>query len=77
MDELTKVTELCAKLGAAPAQAEAMAKQLLKRADQLAIERKQSREESMAYLLRLLIQGRNGVVPAEFEADGDDSKKRL
>lgn len=66
MDELKKLTSLCANLGAAPAQAEAMARQLVKRADQLAAERGQSREETMAYLLRLVVQGRGGEVPPEF-----------
>lgn len=66
VDELTKLSALCAKLGAAPAQAEAMARQLIKRADQLAAERGQSREETMTYLLRLVVQGRSGEVPPEF-----------
>lgn len=67
MDEMTRLTGLCGKLGAAPAQAEAMARQLIKRADQLAAERGLSREETMAYLLRLMVQGRSGEVPPEFQ----------
>lgn len=43
-----------------------MAKQLMKRADQLAIQRGQSREEAMAYLLQLVVQGHGGEVPKEF-----------
>jgi hypothetical protein len=74
MDELTKLTEFCGKLGASPQQADAMARQLLKRADQLAVERNQSREECMAYLLRLVVQGRAGVVPPEFSSDGGKSE---
>lgn len=66
MDELTRLTALCSKLGAPPVQAEAMARQLIKRADQLAAERGQSREEAMAYLLRLMMQGRSGEPPPEF-----------
>jgi len=66
MDELARLTGLCGKLGASPAQAEAMARQLIKRADQLSAERGQPREETMAYLLRLLVQGRSGEVPPEF-----------
>jgi len=66
MDELTKLTEYCGRLGASPQQARTMAQQLLKRADQLAVERKQSREECMAYLLRLMTQGNAGQVPPEF-----------
>jgi hypothetical protein len=67
MDELEQLAALCAKLGAPRPQAEAMARQLMRRADQLAAERGQAREEVMAYLLRLLVQGRNGDVPEEFQ----------
>jgi hypothetical protein len=67
MDELAQLTELCARLGAGPTQAGAMARQLIKRADQLAAERGQTREEAMAYLLRLVAQGRSGEVPPEFQ----------
>jgi hypothetical protein len=71
MDELIQLTEYCRRLGAPPAQAEAMARQLLKRADQLTAERGQTREDAMAYLLRLVAQGRLGQVPAEVQAPGD------
>lgn len=67
MDELTRLTELCGKLGAAPAQAGVLARQLIKRADQISVERGQSREEAMAHLLRLVAQGRSGAVPPEFQ----------
>ena len=67
MDELVRLTELCARLGAGPAQADAMARQLIKRADQLSAGRGQPREEAMAYLLRLVMQGRSGEVPPEFQ----------
>jgi hypothetical protein len=66
MNELTRLTELCVKLGASRAQAGAMAQQMMKRADQLAAQRGQSREEAMTYLLRLVAQGRGGEVPKEF-----------
>lgn len=67
MSELEHLTASCARLGASPAQAGTMARQLLKRADQLAAERKQSREEALAYLLALVMQGRSGEVPHEFK----------
>jgi hypothetical protein len=67
MDELTQLAEYCRKLGAPPGQAEIMARQLLKRAGQLAIERQQSREEALGCLLRLVAQGHNGEVPKEFQ----------
>jgi hypothetical protein len=67
VDEFAHLTELCGKLGAPPGQAEAMARQLVKRADQLMVQRGQTREEAMAYLLRLVVQGRSGDVPKEFQ----------
>ena len=67
MDELAQLTKLCGGLGATPVQAAAMARQLIKRADQLVAERGQTREEVMAYLLRLVVQGRSGEVPKEFQ----------
>ena len=66
MDEVVQLTTLCRGLGATPAQADAMARQLIKRADQLVAERGQTREAAMAYLLRLVVQGRGGEVPGEF-----------
>jgi len=68
VDELAKVTELCARLGAPPQQADAMARQLLKRADQLAAQRGELREQALAYLLRLVIEGRGGGLPKEFQS---------
>ena len=46
--------------------ADIMARQLIKRADQLVAERGQNRAEAMAYLLRLVVQGRQGEVPKDF-----------
>ncbi len=70
MDELAQLTELGGKLGANHAQADAMARQLIKRANQLMVQRGQTREEVMAYLLRLVIEGRSGGVPKEFRPPG-------
>jgi hypothetical protein len=67
VSELEQVTELCTKLGATPEQAATMAKQLLKRADQISAERKIPREQAMAQLLQILVQGRQGNVPPEFK----------
>lgn len=79
MSEFAQLTKLCLGLGAPPAQAEAMARQLVKRADQLVVARGQSREEVMAYLLRLVVQGRHGDVPKEFQSpattDPDQNNK--
>ncbi|MSU45810.1 MAG: hypothetical protein EXS42_01445 [Lacunisphaera sp.] len=70
MDELAQLTKLCRELGAASEQADVMARQLMKRVDQLVAERGQNREEAMAYLLRLVVEGRQGVVPGEFRSPG-------
>jgi hypothetical protein len=67
MDELVQLTRLCRNLGATPEQAEAMARQLAKRADQLIGERGLTRQAAMDYLLRLVMQGRSGEVPPEFQ----------
>jgi hypothetical protein len=67
MDEQARLAELCVRLGATGDQARAMAAQLLKRADQLAAERGQTREAALDYLLRLVVQGRSGEVPKEFQ----------
>jgi hypothetical protein len=68
MDELTRLTRLCERLGAAtPAQAETMARQLRKRADQLAAERGLTREAALQHLLEIVVQGRQGKVPPGFQ----------
>ncbi len=64
MSELEQLSQLCERLGAAPAQAATMAAQLLKRADQLAAERGVSREAALRGLLDVVIKGRAGEVPA-------------
>ena len=67
MNELARLTELCRRLGAEPAQADVMARQLMKRADQLTLERGQDRAEVMAYLLKLVVEARKGGVAKEFQ----------
>jgi hypothetical protein len=64
VSELEKVTLLCERLGAPSEQAAVMAKQLLKRADQISVERKIPREQAMEQLLKILVEGRQGNVPA-------------
>ena len=68
MDELAQLTALCERLGAASGEsAQTMARQLLKRADQLALERGITREAAMQHLLSLVVHGRAGNVPPGFE----------
>jgi hypothetical protein len=66
MSELAQLAQLCERLGAPPAQAATMAAQLLKRAEQLALERGTTREAALQRLLALMVQGRSGVPPEEF-----------
>jgi F0F1-type ATP synthase membrane subunit b/b' len=66
MNELEQLAQVCTRLGASPEQASTMAAQLLKRANQLAAERGSAREAELARLLEFVVQGRAGVVPANF-----------
>jgi len=74
VSEIEKITVLCERLGAPPAQAATMAAQLLKRAEQLSAERGIAREAAMAQLLEILIQGRQGNVPPSFKPPEPQSK---
>lgn len=66
MTEHDQLTQLCARLGADPAQAATMAAQLLKRADQLAVERSVTREQALKGLIEVVVKGRAGEVPVQF-----------
>jgi hypothetical protein len=70
VNELEQLTQLCARLGASPAQAAVMAAQLSRRADQLATERSISRAAALASLLEVVVQGRAGEVPTRFRPLG-------
>jgi hypothetical protein len=70
VNELEQLTQLCARLGASPAQAAVMAAQLSRRADQLATERSISRAAALASLLEVVVQGRAGAVPTRFRPPG-------
>lgn len=65
--ELEQLRTLCQRLGADAGQAEVMAAQLLKRADQLAAERGWTRVQAMEHLLRLVMNGRAGATVPGFE----------
>ncbi len=66
MTEMEQLTQLCERLGATPAQAQTMAAQLLKRAEQIASERGVTREVALKGLLDVVVKGRAGEVPASF-----------
>jgi hypothetical protein len=61
--EIDQLSRLCERLGSTPEQARVMAAQLQKRATQLAADGSQTREDAMAWLLRIVIEGRDGKVP--------------
>ncbi len=67
MNERDQLLGLCGKLGATPAQAAAMADQLIKRCDQLATERGWPRVRAMEHLLTVLVKGRAGDSVPGFE----------
>lgn len=60
MTEHEQLVELCVGLGSPPAQAEVMARQLAKRAEQLALERGISRVDALRHLLELVVKARTG-----------------
>jgi len=66
MTEQQQLAEFCQRLGAPESQAEIMAAQLLKRAEQLAVQRGITREVALARLLEMVVKGRAGETPSEF-----------
>ncbi|MCC5834090.1 MAG: hypothetical protein JJU20_05095 [Opitutales bacterium] len=60
--EQQQLEELCQRLGADAGQARRMAAQMIKRSQQIAVERGIERTEAMRELIELLIKGRNGEV---------------
>ncbi|MFX3681400.1 MAG: hypothetical protein ACN6I3_00630 [bacterium] len=67
MEDLEHVKRLCRSLGADEQQAATMAKQLMRRAEQIAQERKCDRVEAMRYLLDITLKGARGEAPPGFE----------
>lgn len=65
--EMEMLIRLCTGLGAGADQAPAMAAQLMKRADQLAMERGIPREKAMRYLLEIVTKGRAGEIARAYD----------
>ncbi len=76
MTDPAQLTQLCERLGASRAQAATMAAQLLKRADQLVVERGLTREDALRGLLEIVVKGRAGEVPAQFLARSSETEPR-
>jgi hypothetical protein len=68
--ELEQLSGLFRQLGASHEQAATMAAQLLKRADQLAIDRGIERSAALKYLIELVTKGRSGETPSVFPPSG-------
>ncbi|MBM3874651.1 MAG: hypothetical protein FJ382_13155 [Verrucomicrobia bacterium] len=75
-NEHERLRDLCGRLGATPDQADTLARQVARRADQLAAARGWSREQALAHLLRLLTEGSAGIAPAGFEGGPPPSPDR-
>lgn len=67
MDDFEHVKRLCRSFGADETQAEVMARQLMKRAEQIAQERNCDQVEAMRYLLEIALKGASGEAPPGFE----------
>jgi hypothetical protein len=67
MTEREQLLALCVKLGATSGQASAMTDQLIKRCDQLVLERGWERVRAMEHLLTVLVKARSGEVVPGFE----------
>ena len=74
MNELEQMTALCSRLGASSSQAAIMAAQLLKRADQLAVERGIERTAALSYLVELVMKSRSGEMGSEFPPSAPPQK---
>jgi len=59
--DVSTIARIFVNLGAAEKQAEVMASQLLKRAEQIAVERKISKVEATETLLKQVIEARQGA----------------
>lgn len=64
-DETDGIATVLANLGASQENARTMARQLLKRADQMARQRRCRREEAVEYLLECAVLGRQGITPTK------------
>ena len=76
MDRETETAQLAAvfrNLGADAKQAETMARQTQKRADQLCEQRGMERPAAISYLLQLVVSGRSGDAPPGLSGEFGDS----
>ena len=66
MDETSQLAKVFENLGAPGGKARTMARQLLRRAEQIAAEQKISKVESLDRLIRLCVKGFHGEIDPDF-----------
>jgi len=76
VDEVSQLAKVFANLGAEPSQARTMARQILRRAEQLAAENNISRVESLDRLMRLCVRGFHGEIDPKFAPTRTESEKK-
>ena len=69
VEDQQQICQLLIRLGATSAQAEVMSRQILRRAEQIAVERGIERLQALDSLLRAVVSGRHGIVEPE-DKDG-------
>lgn len=74
-EELKQIEKLCIDLGSEPDQAQRMASQLVKRADQCVAEKGMDRVEAMKRLLEMVVMGRQGLVPPGISGQNEEEGK--
>ena len=75
MNEVQKLSKVFENLGAQSTQALTMARQVLRRADQLAEEKNISRIDSLERLMRLCVRGFQGEISPDFTPTRKKSEK--
>lgn len=76
MNEVQKLSKVFENLGAQSTQALTMARQVMRRADQLAEEKNISRIDSLERLMRLCVRGFQGEISPDFTPTPKKSKKK-
>lgn len=71
MDEVARVAALLSEMGASGSQAEVMARQLIKRAEQQAAERGTDKVAALSRLLELVHAGRRGETYEGPDSEGE------
>lgn len=76
-NEIDKISQIFINLGAPKQNAEVMAKQLIKRAEQIAEEKNTSKIKELQKLLEISVLGAQGRLHPSDEADFDEKKPQM